>query len=149
MTVRASYFSAEPDARHPIDWTPEWSRRGRSLPTYAALHSLGRRGVAELVERCCDHARGLVEGIGALDGAEIVARPIINQGLLRFLADDGDHDRRTDDVIRKIQDAGVAWFGGSDWKGRRVMRVSVLSHLTSDDDVARAIESVREILASG
>ena len=146
MTVRASYFSAEDDARHAIDWTPEWSRRARALPAYAALRSLGKNGLAELVEGCARHARRLVEGIGALDGAEIVFESLMNQGLLRFLAEDGDHDRRTDAVIERIQEAGVTWFGGSTWKGRRVMRVIVLSYRTTSQDVERAIDSVREVV---
>jgi len=65
---------------------------------------------------------------------------------VRFVAEDGDHDGRTDEVIEKIQAQGVTWFGGSNWRGRRVMRVSVLSWRTSEEDVARAIESVRQAL---
>lgn len=146
MTVRASYFSASDDVRHSIDWTPEWSRRGRSVPTYAALRSLGRRGLSELVERSCEHARRLIAGIGALEGAEIVAEPVINQGIVRFVGKDGDHDRRTDEVVARLQQSGVVWFGGSNFKGRRVMRAPVLSWRTTSEDVDRAIEAVRGAL---
>ncbi len=72
---------------------------------------------------------------------------MINQGLVRFLSPDGDHDRRTDDVIARIQAGGVAWFGGTTWRGRRVMRISVCSWRTSDEDVERTIQAVREALA--
>jgi glutamate/tyrosine decarboxylase-like PLP-dependent enzyme len=146
MTVRASYFTAGDDVRHQIDWGPEWSRRGRGVPVYAALRSLGRRGLAQLIERCCEHTERLVTGIAALDGAEMLAVPIINQGIVRFTAADGDHDRRTDEVIERIQKSGVTWFGGADWKGRRVMRVPVLSWRTTSQDVDMAIEAVRKAL---
>ena len=147
MTIRASYFSAGGEGiRDQIDWGPEWSRRARSVPAYAALRSLGRRGLEELVDRCCEHARAIVAGIGALPGVEVVSEPIINQGILRFLAKDGDHDRRTDEVIDRIQAKGVTWFGGSNWRGTRVMRVIVLNWRTREKDVADAIESVRQVL---
>ncbi len=147
MAQKASYRIEVDDVRDQVDWTPEWSRRARGFPLYAAIRSLGRMGIAELVERCCAHAHRLVTGIGALSGAEVVVTPQINQGLLRFLADDGDHDRRTDAVIERIQTHGVAWFGGATWRNKRVMRVSVCNWRTNDSDVERAIESVRTILA--
>ena len=83
----------------------------------------------------------------SLPGAEVVALPVINQGLVRFLADDGDDDRRTDEVIGRIQALGEAWFGGATWRGRRVMRVSVSNWRTSDADVDRTVASVRAALA--
>lgn len=143
----ASYSVPRAELRNQKDFNPEWSRRGRGFPAYAAVRSLGRSGIAALVERCCAHADRLVAGIGRLPGAEIVARPIINQGLVRFLAADGDHDRATNDVIGRIQAKGVAWFGGATWKGRRVMRISVCNWLTTDEDIARTLESVAEALA--
>jgi len=146
MTVRASYFSADDDVRHQIDWGPEWSRRARGVPTYAALRSLGRRGLAQMIERCSELTVRLVNGIGALDGAEVLAHPVINQGIVRFTADDGDHARRTDEVIQRVQESGVAWFGGSDWKGYRVMRVPVLNWRTTEKDVDMAIDAVRRAL---
>jgi len=146
MTIRASYFSASDDVRHPMDWGLEWSRRGRGVPVYAALRSLGRRGLAQLVDRCCEHAARLVTGIGALEGAEMITAPVINQGIVRFTAADGDHDRRTDEVIERIQKSGVTWFGGADFKGRRVMRVPVLNWRTTQQDIEMAIEAVRSAL---
>jgi glutamate/tyrosine decarboxylase-like PLP-dependent enzyme len=137
------------ELRNQKDWNPEWSRRGRAFPAYAAIRALGRAGIAEIVERCCAYAERLVKGIGALAGAEIVAAPIINQGLVRFLGDDGDHDRATDAMIRRIQRRGVAWFGGATWRGMRVMRVSVCNYLTTDEDIDRTLASIREALAEG
>ena len=100
-----------------------------------------------MVARCCAHASRLVEGIGGLAGAEVLSQPVINQGLVRFLAHDGDHDRRTDAVIERIQDRGVAFFGGVTWRGTRAMRISVCNWATSDNDIDRSIEAVRDALA--
>ena len=151
MSHRESYLTHASEARDQMDWNPEWSRRARGFATYAALRELGRNGVADLVERCCRHAHQLVTQIGALLGAEVLAVPSINQGLLRFLdtrpgASESDHDRRTDDVIAAILASGEAFFGGVTWRGRRAMRVSVCNWLTSDDDVRRVLSAVRRIL---
>ena len=142
MTVRASYFTASDDIRHQIDWTPEWSRRARAVPTYAAIRSLGRKGLEELIDQSCALCRRLVDGIGALEGVEVVARPVINQGLVRFLSRDGDHDTWTDEVIARLQQGGEAWFGGATFLGRRVMRAPVLSWRTTEEDIDRAIDAV-------
>jgi glutamate/tyrosine decarboxylase-like PLP-dependent enzyme len=99
------------------------------------------------VERCCVHADRLVKGIGKLPNTEVLAAPIINQGLVRFLSKDGDHDGATDEIIGRIQAKGVAWFGGATWRGMRVMRVSVCNWLTTDRDIEQTLASVREALA--
>jgi len=128
------------------DWNPEWSRRGRGFAAYAAIRSLGREGIAEIVERCCELAERLVTGLAALTGVELLAKPRINQGLVRFLAGDGDHDRRTDSVIAAIQAEGTAWFGGTTWRGQRAMRVSVCNWRTSEEDVERTLDAVARVL---
>ena len=143
---RTSYTQYVDDARDQIEWNPEWSRRGRGVPTYAALRQLGRDGIAELVERCSAHAHALVTRIGALTGAELVWEPVINQGLVRFLdprpaATAQDHDRRTDEVIARIVASGEAFFGGTTWRGKRCMRVSVCNWQTSTEDVDRAVRA--------
>ena len=153
MSHRASYLIHDATARDQMDWNPEWSRRARGFPTYAALRQLGRGGVADLVERCCGFAHDLVIGIGALPGAQVLWEPTINQGLVRFCdpkagATEEDHDRRTDAVIAAIVADGVAFFGGTTWRGRRAMRVSVCNWMTSDEDVRRTIASVRKVLAA-
>jgi len=147
MSHRASYLTHDEDARDQMDWNPEWSRRARGFATYAALRQLGREGVAALVERCGLHARALVAGIGALPGAETMWKPIINQGMVRFLdaragATEEDHDRRTNEVIAAIVADGEAFFGGTTWRGRRCMRISVSNWMTGEEDVARAIAAV-------
>jgi glutamate/tyrosine decarboxylase-like PLP-dependent enzyme len=151
MSHRASYLVHNADARDEMDWNPEFSRRARGFPTYAALRQLGREGVRDLVERNCRHAHELVMQIGALPGAEVVSEPIINQGLVRFLdprpgATDQDHDRHTDEVIGAIVRTGEAFFGGTTWQGRRAMRVSVSNWQTSEQDVARVVSAVAEVL---
>lgn len=142
-----SYAVPVETLRNQKDWNPEWSRRGRGFPAYAAIRALGRAGIAALVERCCDHAARLVAGIGALDGAEVIAAPVINQGLVRFRAADGDHGRRTEAVVRRIQAGGEAWFGTALWRNMRVMRVSVCNHATTERDVDRAVAAVAAALA--
>jgi|ERR1017187_669149 glutamate/tyrosine decarboxylase-like PLP-dependent enzyme len=151
MSHRASYLTHDADARDEMDWNPEWSRRARGFPTYAALRQLGRNGVAKIVESCCEHAHSLVMEMGNLPGAEVVWEPTINQGLVRFLdpkpvATNADHDRRTDQVIAAIVASGEAFFGGTTWRGRRAMRVSVSCWRTTTDDVRRTVRAVEKVL---
>jgi glutamate/tyrosine decarboxylase-like PLP-dependent enzyme len=150
MTLSTSYLPAGA-ARDQIDWNPEFSRRARGFAVYAALRELGRRGLAELVDRTCRHTQAIVAGIGALPGAELVAAAELNQGLVRFLspepgAADADHDRRTEQVIAAINAGGEAFFGGVTWRGRRCMRVSLCNWRTSEADVARTIKAARTAL---
>ena len=148
MSMTASYFLPPDGAgRDPMDWNPEWSRRSRGIVAYAALRSLGREGVAALVDHCCRLADRLVAGLGALPDAEVLAPARMNQGLVRFRGAGGDHDRRTDAVIEAVRAEGTAWFGGTDWKGVRAMRVSVCNHRTTDGDVDRTVDAVRRVLA--
>jgi len=149
MSHRAVYLTHDESMRDQMDWTPEWSRRARGFSTYAALRELGRTGVAGMIDRCCTHARAIVEGIGALKGAEILWTPIINQGMVRFLDPRGeDHDRRTEEVMAAINRSGEAFFTGTTWRGMRAMRVSVSNWRTSESDVRRAIEAARAALAA-
>jgi glutamate/tyrosine decarboxylase-like PLP-dependent enzyme len=147
MSHRESYLIHAAEARDQMDWNPEWSRRARGFPTYAALRQLGRDGVAALVDSCCRHAHSLVTQIGQLPGAETLAVPIVNQGLVRFIdtrqgASESDHDRRTDQVIAAINASGEAFFGGTTWRGRRAMRISVSGWQTTDEDVERVLKAV-------
>jgi glutamate/tyrosine decarboxylase-like PLP-dependent enzyme len=151
LAIRAAYLTHATEARDQVEWNPEWSRRSRCFPAYAALRQLGRDGLAELIERCCQHAHSLVMGIGALPGAEVLWEPVINQGLVRFLnpmpgATAEDHDRWTDEVIAKILATGEAFFGGTTWRGQRAMRISVCNWRTSDADVERVVKVVARVL---
>lgn len=143
----ASYLAMVSGVRNEHEWGPEWSRRARAFATYAAIRALGRRGIAELVERCCATADELITGLTEIPGAEILARPTINQGLVRFLADDGDHDRRTEAVATRVQEDGTAWLGTTVWHGMRVIRVSVCNWRTGSDDIDRTVNAVRKAAA--
>ena len=146
MSIPAAYKIEVENVRDQIEWGPEWSRRARGIPLYAALRTLGRNGVASMIERCCDLTRELVLGLGELPGVEVLSEPIINQGLVRFLGDDGDHDRRTEEIIKRIIDDGAAWFGPTTWHDMRVMRVSLSNFRTTAGDIDRTIEAVRNAM---
>jgi glutamate/tyrosine decarboxylase-like PLP-dependent enzyme len=151
MSMRASYLVHAEAARDQFDWNLEWSRRGRGVATYAAIRELGRKGIADLVERCCSHATALVAGLGALKGAEVMWEPRINQGLVRFPdpapgATEADHDAHTDRVIAGILATGRAMVGGTAWRGKRCMRISVCNWQTTEVDVAVTVSTVAEVL---
>jgi len=154
MTVSASYLVESDVARDEVDWNPEFSRRARGFALYAALRELGREGLAAVIDRCCAYCHAIVTGIGALDGAEVLWEPELDQGLVRFLdpragATDADHDAYTDAMIAGINATGEAFFGGVTWKDRRAMRISVVNWRTNDSDVARTIDAARRVLAAG
>jgi len=151
ISHRASYLIHDSNARDEIDWTLEWSRRGRGVATYAAIRQLGRKGISELIDRTCRLAYSLVTRIGELDGAEILWTPKINQGLVRFInpkhnATESDHDDYTEKIMEKIRKTGEAFFSGTTWRGKRCMRVSVLNWQTNENDVSRAVAAVQKVL---
>jgi len=134
--IRSVYLmhADDDEARDPVDWNPEHSRRARGFTIYAALRSLGRSGVAELVERSCARAQALAAGLALLPGCEIVNEVVLNQVLLRF-----EDDETTDRVVAAIQASGEAWMGGTVWDDRRAIRISVSCWQTSEADVERTI----------
>jgi glutamate/tyrosine decarboxylase-like PLP-dependent enzyme len=144
MGVRASYLiHAEPGGpRDALEWNPEFSRRARGFPIYAAIRSLGRSGIAELIERCCGHARRFAEALEAAPHAEVLNDVVLNQVLVRFVDTAGDHDAYTDAVIEAVQSDGTCWLSGTTWQGMRAMRISVSSQATTGDDVERSIEAI-------
>lgn len=145
MTLSTSYVESHDSARDQIDWTPEWSRRARGIPVYAALKELGREGVENLIDRCCTYCAQLVHGIGKLPGAVVIFEPVLNQGLIRFEQagrDSQSNDAFTDEIIQKINATGEAFFSGTSWRGQRAMRVSVVNWRTTAEDVERAIAAV-------
>jgi glutamate/tyrosine decarboxylase-like PLP-dependent enzyme len=148
---RVAYLDHSEVARDQVDWNPEYSRRARGFPTYAAIASLGREGIGRIVAEGCRQARAIVDDASALPGVEVLCRPRINQGLLRFLdprpgAGEEDHDRRTDEVVARIVASGEAFCACTTWRGRRVMRVSVSSWATNDADVTRTVRAIAAAL---
>ena len=147
MSYHASYLVQQDVARDPLDWNPEFSRRARGFATYAALRELGRTGVQELVERCCDCAAQLVAALGDLKGVEVLSSPIINQGLVTFPNPSGAiSDEWNDEVIAAIAAEGTSFFSGTTWKGRRAMRISISNWQTSHEDVIKTVAGVDRVL---
>jgi glutamate/tyrosine decarboxylase-like PLP-dependent enzyme len=141
MAYTASYLvgASAPAVRSPGDFVLESSRRARGFATWAALRELGRQGVADLVERCCERATRFGAALSSIDGVTIGNEIVLNQVLVRF----GDDDALTDRVIADVQLDGTAWMGGTTWRGRRYMRISVSNWQTTDDDVDRTVAVIR------
>ena len=147
MTVTAAYLvqAAPGTDRDPVDWNPEFSRRARGVPVYAALASLGREGIEAIVDRCCAHARRFAEVLAAEPGVVVLNDVVLNQVLVRFLDPSGreeDHDTRTRAVIAKVQLDGTCWLGGSTWRDQAVMRISVSNFATTDADVEASTAAI-------
>ncbi len=139
FSARAAYLIVDDDKREQVDWNPEHSRRARGFAVYAAIRSLGRTGIAELVERTCAHAKTFAARLEVI-GAEILNSVELNQVLFRF-ADDA----RTEAVLAAVQESGEAWMSGTVWEGRPAIRISVSNWQTSEDDVERTLAAFREL----
>ena len=141
MSVQAEYLiqSGEGGPRDQVDWTPEFSRRARGFPVYAAIRSLGRSGIAELVERCCDLAQRFAAGIADVPGVEVLNEVVLNQVLFRF-----GSDEQTGAKLADVQQSGVAWMSGTTWAGRQAIRISVSNWQTTEEDVDRTVAAFRE-----
>ncbi len=137
MTIAAAYLvQTAGRERDPFDYVPEFSRRARGFTVWAALRSLGREGIAELVERCCALARRFAERLGAEPGVEILNEVVLNQVLARFHPPGGgDADAFTREVIARVQADGTCWLGGTTWHGVAAMRISVSNWSTTEADV--------------
>jgi glutamate/tyrosine decarboxylase-like PLP-dependent enzyme len=139
MAVTAEYLPTASAVRNPSDFTPELSRRARGVEVWAAMHSLGRQGIVELVERTCRHARRFAEGLQSA-GYRVLNDVVLNQVLVAF----GDAEE-TLRVISEIQTEGTCWCGSTVWQGQTAMRVSVSSWATTDSDVERSLEAMVRI----
>jgi glutamate/tyrosine decarboxylase-like PLP-dependent enzyme len=144
MTISAAYLvQTEGHERDPFDWVPEFSRRARGFTVWAALKSLGRTGVAGMVERGCAMARRFADRLREEPGVEILNEVVLNQVLVRFhrpggpaeAADPGSLDALTRDVIARVQADGTCWLSGTTWQGKAAMRISVSSWATAEADV--------------
>ena len=143
------YGAAERDEFH---WVPEYSRRARGFATYAALRSLGRRGVAEQIDRSCRQATRMADALRAGDaGVEIVNDVVLDQVLVRFhpapatrgqAPDAAAVDQWTRDVVRRVQDDGTCWLAGTTWHGMAAMRISIVNWSTTDEDIDRSAAAI-------
>jgi glutamate/tyrosine decarboxylase-like PLP-dependent enzyme len=141
MNVSASYLIQDEGVRRvrdQLDWVPEFSRRARGFAVYAALRSLGRSGVVELVERCCATARRFAERIVDVPGVELLNDVVLNQVLFRF-----ENDDRTDAVLQRVQESSRVWMSGTTWDGRKAIRLSVSNWQTGEDEADLAVEAFR------
>lgn len=136
MAITAEYLPTETEQRNPSDYVPELSRRARGVEVWAALKSLGRSGVADMVERMCRHARTFADGLAGA-GYEILNDVVLNQVLVSF----GDAEA-TERTVEAVQRDGTCWCGGTVWQGRTAMRISVSSWATTDEDVSRSLEAI-------
>jgi glutamate/tyrosine decarboxylase-like PLP-dependent enzyme len=145
MSMGAAYLVRSADEpREPMDWTPESSRRARGFAVYAALQSLGRHGVADLVERCCRLARRFAERLQSESSIRVLNDVTLNQVLVRIGAatPDADADAATKRALKIVQDEGVCWLGGTRWHGMDAMRISVSNWSTADEDVDRSADAI-------
>ena len=137
MSYSAAYLAGSGSTDHVLgDLTPESSRRARGFAVWAALKELGRSGVADLVDRCCDHARRMADALSA-GGATIHNDVVLNQVLVGF-----DDLSRTDAIIDAVQRDGTCWVGGTTWRGRRLVRVSVSNWTTTEADIDRSADAI-------
>jgi glutamate/tyrosine decarboxylase-like PLP-dependent enzyme len=145
MAYSAAYLTGQVAGRRfgGGDFVLESSRRARGFATWAALRSLGRSGVADLVERCCALARRFAEHAARIDGVEVVNEVVLNQVLLR-VGDEGATAR----VEQAVQDDGTCWLGATTWRGERLLRVSVSNWSTTEDDVDQSVAALGRALAA-
>jgi glutamate/tyrosine decarboxylase-like PLP-dependent enzyme len=153
MTLGAAYYVETAGAeRDPYNWVAESSRRARGFPIYAALRSLGRDGLAEMIERNCALARRMADGLRNAPGATILNDVVLNQVLVRFAppassggAASGEAaiDARTRAVIAAVQADGTCWLGGTTWHGMAAMRISVSNWSTTEADADLSVAAIR------
>jgi glutamate/tyrosine decarboxylase-like PLP-dependent enzyme len=136
MSAAAAYLLRS-EQREPWEWIFDSSRRARGFALYAAVRSLGRAGVQEMVERCCALASRMADQLRGADGIEVLNDVVLNQVLVRF----GD-DERTREVIARVQADGTAWMGGTVWHGKAAMRISVSNWSTTEADADASVEAI-------
>jgi len=142
-SLTAEYLVRSPlEPREPMDWVPESSRRARGFAVYAALLSLGRRGIEDLVDRCCRLARRFADRVSQESHVRVLNDVVLNQVLVRIVPDGGNADQATRETLRLVQEERVCWMGGTRWHDMDAIRVSVSNWTTSDEDIDRSVDSV-------
>lgn len=146
MDMQASYLTRDNDQfRHPGAYVPELSRRARGFAAWAMMRRLGRSGIAKMIDDDVRIAQAMAQGMAAIPGVTVLNQPELNQFIVRFGADHGDAegDRLTQATVDRIQQDAAAYMGTALWRGRLIMRVSVCSIATSDEDGRITVEAVR------
>jgi glutamate/tyrosine decarboxylase-like PLP-dependent enzyme len=146
LTMPAHYIQMTPGVREPRAFTPDESRRARAIPLYAALATLGRDGVRDLVDRCCALAGRMAAALAPHPRVAVLNEVVLNQVLVRFRAEpgrdaDGD-DEVTRAVITRVQEDGTCWAGGTVWRGRTAMRISVSNWSSTEADIDRSATAI-------
>src|ERR1051325_6345993 len=144
MTLHASYYvTAHRAERDNCDWVPEASRRARGFTVYAALRFLGRKGIEELIDRCCLLARRMADRLADHQAVTVLNSVVLNQVLVRFSDPSGTgSDEFTAEVIRRVQEDGTCWLGGTTWHGMRAMRISISNWSTTESDIDLSAEAI-------
>jgi glutamate/tyrosine decarboxylase-like PLP-dependent enzyme len=147
MTLGAAYYvESAAGERDPYNWVPESSRRARGFAIYAALRSLGRGGLADLLERCCAIARRMADGLRGAEGVTILNDVVLNQVLVRIEPPGGgtaeEIDAFTRAVIAAVQADGTCWLGGTTWHGQAAMRISVSNWSTTEADADLSVAAI-------
>jgi glutamate/tyrosine decarboxylase-like PLP-dependent enzyme len=142
MSISTSYLKSTVGKRQPHEFTPELSRRARGVEIWTAIATLGRKGIAEIVEQCTAHTQKAARRLSEA-GYEILNEVVINQVLVSF-----GSDEKTQAVIKAIQEDGTCWCGGTVWKGRVAMRINVCSWITTDEDMEMSLEAMIRIAKS-
>lgn len=138
MRLAGPYLVADPGQRDNTNYVPESSRRARAVPVYAAIRSLGRVGIAEMIERNCAQARRMAKQLSGIPGAEVLNEIVLNQVLVRLPG--GDDANRA--AVAAIQRDGTCWLGGTTWNGEYVLRVSISNWATTDEDIDRSAAAI-------
>ena len=144
MSLHAAYYvTADRAERDNCDWVPEASRRARGFTVYAALRFLGRKGIAELVDRCCRLARRMAQRLTKDPMITILNDVVLNQVLVRFSDSSGQNsDQFTGEVIRRVQEDGTCWLGGTTWHGIHAMRISISNWSTTEEDIDISADAI-------
>jgi glutamate/tyrosine decarboxylase-like PLP-dependent enzyme len=143
MSLTAAYLVRTPnEPREPMDWTPESSRRARGFAVYAAVRSLGRTGIEDMIDRCCRLARRFADRLRREPGIEILNDVVLNQVLVRVTPASGDADAATRAALARVQAARVCWLGGTRWHDMEAMRISLSNWSTTEEDVDRSADSI-------
>ena len=138
MRLAGPYLVVDPGQRDNTNYVPESSRRARAVPVYAAIRSLGRAGVAAMIDRNCAQAQRMSKRLAAIPGAEVLNDVVLNQVLVRLPGAD-DANRA---AVSTIQRDGTCWLGGTTWNGEYVLRVSISNWATTDEDVDRSAAAI-------